>query len=115
MNRELRFYEGYFIEFYLSLPLKVQNKIDYVFSVIRTVDIIPKKFLKHIESTNALYEIRVKSGNNIYRIFCCFDEGKVVVLFNAFTKKSQKTPKKEMEKALKLKEEYFNKKKGGQP
>jgi phage-related protein len=77
--------------------------------VIRTVDRIPDKFLKHIEGTDGLYEIRIKSGNIIYRIFCCFDAGRLVILFNGFQKKSQKTPKKEIDKALKLKHEYFEK------
>jgi phage-related protein len=112
VTREIRFYEKYFIDFYLSLDKNVQEKIEYVFKVIRTVDMIPQKFLKHIESTDGLYEIRVKVGSDIYRIFCCFDEGRIVVLFNGFQKKSQKTPKKEVEKALKLKKEYFDKKKG---
>ncbi len=112
MTREIQFYEKYFVDFYLSLDLNVQEKIEYVFKVIRTVDRIPQKFLKHIESTNGLYEIRIKVGSDIYRVFCCFDEGKIVILFNGFQKKSPKTPKKEIDKALKLKQEYFNKKKG---
>lgn len=93
---------------------KVQEKIEYVFKVIRTIDRVPEKFLKLIKGTLGLYEIRISVGSNIYRIFCCFDEGQVVILFNAFQKKSQKTPKKEIEKALVLKEEYFNSKKGGE-
>ncbi len=110
MNREIRFYKNYFIDFYISLNSSVQEKIEYVFKVIRTVDRIPEKFLKHIEGTDGLYEIRIKVGNNIYRIFCCFDEGRIVILFNGFQKKSQKTPKKEIDKANKLKEEYFKNK-----
>ncbi len=109
MNREIRFYEKHFVEFYLSLDSTVQEKMEYVFKVIRTVDRIPQKFLKHIEGTNGLYEIRIKVGSNIYRVFCCFDEGKIVILFNGFQKKSQKTPAKEIDKALKLKQEYFDK------
>lgn len=112
MDREIRFYEKYFIEFYLSLDPTVQEKIEYVFKVIRTVDRILQKFLKHIESTDGLYEIRIKIGSNIYRVFCCFDEGKIVILFNGFQKKSKKAPKREIDKALKLKQEYFDKKKG---
>ena len=64
-----------------------------------------------MENTDGLYEIRVEYGSNIYRIFCCFDEGRIVVLFNAFQKKTQKTPQKEIEKALRLKREYFELKK----
>ena len=95
MSREIRFYEKYFIEFYLSLDSAVQEKIEYVFKVVRTVDRIPQKFLKHIENAEGLYEIRIKVGSDIYRVFCCFDEGKIVILFNGFQKKSQKLPKKE--------------------
>lgn len=64
-----------------------------------------------MENTDGLFEIRVEYGSNIYRIFCCFDEGRIVVLFNAFQKKTQKTPQKEIEKALRLKREYFELKK----
>ena len=60
--------------------------------------------------TEGLYEIRIEFESNIYRIFCCFDKGHLVVLFNGFQKKTQKTPKKEIELVLKLKEEYFNSK-----
>ncbi len=70
--------------------------------------------MKHIENTDGLYEIRIKYRSNIFRIFCCFDEGRIVILFNAFQKKIQKIPKKEIEKGLKLKQEYFQSKKGGQ-
>ena len=112
MNREILFYEQYFIEFYLSLNSKVQEKIEYVFKVIRTVDIIPQKFLKQIEGTEGLYEIRIKVGSDIFRIFCCFDEDRIVILFNGFQKKKQKTPKREINRALKLKQDYFEKKRG---
>ena len=112
MAREIKFYEKYFIEFYLTLDKNVQEKVEYVFKLIRTVEMVPQKFLKHLQGTDGLYEIRIKAGSDIYRIFCCFDAGKVVILFNGFQKKSQKTPKKEIKKALKLKQEYFDKKKG---
>jgi len=69
MAREIRFYEKYFIEFYMSLDLPVQEKIEYVFKVIRTVDIIPQKFLKHISETEGLYEIRIKVGSDIYSVW----------------------------------------------
>ena len=72
---------------------------------------IPETYLKHIENTSGLFEIRVQQGNDIFRIFCFFDQGQLVVLANGFQKKTQKTPKKEIEKALKIKEEYENEKK----
>ena len=71
---------------------------------------MPAKFFEHITGTDGLYEIRVEFENNIYRIFCCFDKGNLVVLFNGFQKKSQKMPKSEIDKALKIKEEYFKSK-----
>ena len=110
MTREIEFYENYFIDFYISLDKTTQEKFEYVFKVIRTVDRIPVKFLKHIEGTDGLYEIRVMVGNNIFRVFCCFAAGRIVILFNGFQKKSQKTPKKEINKAIELKQEYFKNK-----
>ena len=67
---------------------------------------MPEDYLKHLEGTDGLYEIRVQIGSDIFRIFCFFDEGKLIVLANGFQKKSQKTPKSEIEKALKIKKEY---------
>ena len=110
-QRQIIFYEHYFAEFYLAQNKKVQEKIEYVFKIIQTVQNVPKKFLDHLTGTDGLYEIRVEVGSNIYRIFCCFDKGNLVVLFNGFQKKTQKTPKNKIELALKLKDEYFNSKK----
>lgn len=89
---------------------KVQEKIEFVFKVICTVQRVPKKFLQHMSGTEGLYEIRVEIESNIYRFFCCFDKGNIVILFNGFQKKTQKTPKEEMDLALKLKDDYFNSK-----
>jgi phage-related protein len=72
---------------------------------------VSEKFLKHIEGTDGLFEIRIEVGSNIYRMFCCFDKGNLVVLFSAFQKKTPKTPKKEIELAEQLKAEYFAAKK----
>lgn len=109
-QRQIIFHEHYFVEFYIEQSEKVQEKIEYVFNVIRTVQNVPKKFLDHLTGTDGLYEIRIEFGSDIYRIFCCFDKGNLIVLFNAFQKKTQKTPKNEIELALKLKDEYFNSK-----
>jgi phage-related protein len=110
-QRQIIFHEHHFTDFYLEQSEKVQEKIEYVFKILRTVKNVPKKFLDHMTGTDGLYEIRIEFESNIYRIFCCFDKGNLVILFNGFQKKSQKTPKKEIEMALKLKEEYFNSKK----
>jgi len=105
--RELIFYRHYFEEFFAKQTGKVKEKIDYVLFVLTHAERVPEKFLKRIEGQKGLYEIRIEVGNNIFRIFCCFDKGKIVVLFNAFQKKTQKTPKAEIDLALKLMNEYF--------
>lgn len=110
-ERKIIFHKSHFIEFYLQQKENVQEKFEYVFKVIKSVQNVPTKFLKHIEGTDGLYEIRIEFESNIYRIFCCFDKGNLVVLFNVFQKKTQKTPNKEIELALKLKDDYFNSKK----
>ena len=110
-QRQIIFHEHYFVDFYVEQNEKVQEKIEYVFKILKTVKNVPKKFLDHMTGTDGLYEIRIEFESNIYRIFCCFEKGNLVVLFNGFQKKSQKTPKKEIELALKLKDEYFNSKK----
>ena len=111
MNRKIIFYENHFIEFYQKQSKKVKGKMQYVFELIKQVDRVPEKFLKHLTGTNGLYEIRMEYQSNIYRIFCCFDKGQLVILFNGFQKKTQKTPQKEIDKAERLMNEYFNKKK----
>ena len=111
MPRRIELYKNHFTEFYKKQDQKVKSKIQYVLELIKQVDRVPEKFLKHLEGTNGLYEIRIKYQSNIYRIFCCFDEGKLVILFNGFHKKTQKTPKNELTKAKELMKEYFNTKK----
>ena len=110
VQRQIIFHRGYFLDFYLEQPEKVQEKIEYVFKIIRNVQNVPKKFLDHITGTDGLYEIRIEFESNIYRIICCFDKGNLVVLLNAFQKKTQKTPRNEIDLALRLKDEYFNSK-----
>ena len=106
-ERQIIFHEHYFQDFYLSVSDRVREKIGYVFRVIETVERVSEKFLKHIEGSDGLYEIRIESGSNIYRIFCCFDRGNLVVLFNGLQKKTQMTPKQEIKLAEKLRSEYF--------
>ncbi len=110
MNRRIIFYENHFIQFYQNQDDKVKEKIKYVLELIKQVEKVPEKFLKHLTGTNGLYEIRIEYQSNIYRIFCCFDKGKLVILFNGFQKKSQKTPKNELEKAISLMQAYFEQK-----
>ena len=109
-QRQIIFHGNHFADFYLEQTEKVQEKIEFVFKVIRNVQNVPKKFLQHLTGTDGLYEIRIEFESNIYRIFCCFDKGNIVILFNGFQKKTQKTSKEEMDLALKLKDDYFNSK-----
>lgn len=108
--RTIIFYKDYFQEFFIKQEDKVKDKIIWTFDLIEELQRVPETYLKHLENTNGLYEIRIQSGSDIFRIFCFFDRGQLVVLVNGFQKKSQKTPKQEIEKALKIKEEYENEK-----
>jgi phage-related protein len=109
-KRPIIYFKNYFNDFFDSQSEKVKDKIDYVLFLITIADRIPKKFFQYMEGTDGLFEIRVEFESNIYRIFCCFDEGKLVILFNGFQKKTQKTPSNELDKALKIKREYFESK-----
>ena len=108
--RNIIFYKNYFTDFFIILRDKVKGKIVWTFDLIEQIERVPETYLKHIENTEGLYEIRIEQGSDIFRIFCFFDEGKLVVLANGFQKKTQKTPKKEIEKALKIKLEYESEK-----
>lgn len=110
MSRKIIFHGEYFLDFYKKLDTGVKAKIQYVFELIKQVERVPLKFLSPMTGYDGLFEIRVEFQSNIYRIFCCFDEGRLVVLFNGFQKKTQKTPKKEIEKAMRLMKEYFEQK-----
>ena len=109
--REIVFYKNYFDDFFETLTDKVKVKIDEVLFMMTILERMPTKFFKSIEGINGLFEIRVEYESNAYRIFCCFDKGSLVVLFNGFQKKAQKTPQKELNKAAKIMEEYFNEQK----
>ena len=106
-------YKNYFEEFLLNQPVKVQNKIYKILEVIEYQQFIPSKYLEHIKGTEGLYETKYSFGSDIWRVFCFFDEGKLVILLNGFQKKSQKTPKLEISLALRLKAEYFEEKRKG--
>ena len=113
VDRKIIFHGNHFTEFYLEQTSKVHEKIEYVLRILRQVERISKRFFDHMEGTDGLYEIRIEVESNIFRIFCCFDEGNIVVLFNGFQKKTQKTPKTEIERAERLKQEYFDLKSKG--
>lgn len=104
--RTIIFYKEYFQEFFIKQNKKVKAKIVWTFELIEDLQRVPETYLKFIENTGGLYEIRVQAGSNIFRIFCFFDKEQLVVLVNGFQKKTKKTPKQEIETALKIKAEY---------
>lgn len=105
--RKVVAYKCYFKEFLLAQPQKVQDKIFKIIELIEFQQKIPEKFLKHIVGQKGLYETRIMLGSNIWRVFCFFDQGNLVILLNGFQKKTQKTPKIEVDKAIILMKNYF--------
>lgn len=105
--RKVKIFKTYFKEFYIAQSDEVRRKIDYVIELIKSIERVPTTYLKQIENVSGLYEIRVQHAGNIYRIFCCNDKGQLVILFNGFQKKTQKTPAKEIKRATAIMKEYF--------
>jgi phage-related protein len=105
MKRIVITYGGYFERFIATLSSKELHKLNYIISLLETLDRMPVKFIKFMRDN--LYELRMEYSGNIYRVFFIFDEGNIVVLFNGFQKKTQKTSLNEIEKALKIKKEYY--------
>lgn len=105
MRRKIITYGEYFLQFMNTLPPKVQEKINYGLMLLRTQDRISTKFVKYVQ--DGLYELRTEYKGNIYRVFFIFDYGNIIVLFQGFSKKSQKTPLQEIKKALTLKHNYY--------
>ena len=112
-NKKIRtivFYKEYFQEFFSAQKDKVRDKIIWTLTLIEEIERVSENYLKHLEGTDGLYEIRIQLGNDIFRIFCFFDVGKLIIITNGFQKKTHKTPKQEIEKALKIKQDYENEK-----
>jgi phage-related protein len=108
MFREIIFFGEKITEFYMSQDDKIRLKINYVFDLVRFENQVPKKFFKKLENTNGIYEFRIITSQKSFRILCFQDEGNLVILTNGFIKKTQKTPKKKIKLAEKLKIEYLN-------
>ena len=104
-ERQILYYKNYFIEFFLSLEDGAKKKVAYVLDMIKTQERLNSNYVKSIR--DGIYELRASHNGKIYRAFFIFDEGNIVMLFNGFQKKTQKTPNNEIEKALKLKNEYY--------
>lgn len=108
--RQVVVFGDHFKEFRKTLDREALKKLYQVLTLIMMVDVVPTRFLKAITGRKGLYEIRSESGGNIYRVFCCFDEGNLVVLFNGFQKKTQKTPVEQLDRAEALMKKYFEQK-----
>ena len=108
--REIFYFENYYLDFFESLKPEVKMKFNWTLQLIATIERVPEKYFKHITNSTGIYEVRVEVGSDIYRVFSFFDMGNLVILLNGFQKKTQKTPKKEIELAEKLKKKYFNEK-----
>lgn len=107
MNRRIKTYGGYFQAFAKTLDKEVLRKIDYVLQLLKSEERLrlSSRFVKMI--SDGLFELRISVRGNIYRLFFIFDEGDIVILLNGFQKKTQKTPRREIYKALKIKEMYY--------
>jgi len=110
--RQIIAYKNHFEDFLLALDIRTQNKIHKIISLLETMDRVPSNYIKLVSGTKGLYEARVQLGSNIWRIFCFFDEGNLVILLNGFTKKTQRTPKSEIDKARILMRTYYLEKNG---
>jgi phage-related protein len=106
-HRKIFFFKDYFQTFFERQTIRIKKKIIWTFDLLEDLNQIPSTYLKRIHDTDDLYEIRVQHGSDIVRIFCLFDEGNLIVLLNGFNKKSQKTPRKEILSALRIRKEYF--------
>lgn len=111
--REVVTYKSYFDDFFKKQSQKVRDKIIKVLDIIEQIERIPSTYLKFIDGTNGLFEVRVQLAGNIFRIFCFFDGNRLVVLLTGFQKKTQKTPKEEIKRAERLMDEYYQEKKKG--
>ncbi len=109
MTRDIIAYKGYYKDFMKKLSNKEALKVQKALLLLRTEEKIPYHYIKHLK--DGLYELRVTFGNNELRLFFIYDGNTIIILLNGFKKKTQKTPKNEIEKALKLKKEYYEIKK----
>lgn len=107
-EREIRAFGNYFREFITSIDEGARKKVFYAIDMLKTGQLVSSKFVKSIRE--GIYEIRANHNGNIYRVFFIFDDGNIVILFNGFQKKTQKTPNNEIEKAITLKKEYYEQK-----
>ena len=108
--RKIFYFKNYYLDFFEKLKPEVRKKFNWTLQLIATIEKVPEKYFKHLTGTSGIFEVRVEVGSDIYRAFCFFDKGQMIILVNGFQKKTQKTPKSEIELAEKLKKQYFDEK-----
>ena len=108
--RDIYYFKEYYLDFFETLKPEVKKKFNWTLQLIATPDRIPEKYFNHLTGSTGLYEIRVEVGSDIYRVFCFFDKGQLIVLVNGFQKKTKKTPKNEPDLAERLKKQYLDEK-----
>jgi len=105
MGRKIVAYGGYYESFMKTLSSNERRKILKALLLFSEEEKIPYHYIKYIR--DSIFEFRVSYGNNEFRIFFIYDGNTIVVLLNCFKKKTQKTPQNEIEKAIRLKNEYY--------
>jgi len=96
-------------EYIKSLTSSQAEKVVFVLELIETIEIVPTKFLKKLKGTDDLWEVRIRQGRDIFRLLGFLDGDELLILNHAFTKKTQKTPRKEIKIAEQRKKEYLAK------
>jgi len=109
--RDIFFFRRDFFDIYDQQTPRIKRKIDFILELIANMERVPAKFLKSIRDPDGLFEIRIRAGGDSFRFSCFFETNRRLIILNAFRKESQKTPRYEIERAEKLKREYFAAKK----
>jgi phage-related protein/DNA-binding XRE family transcriptional regulator len=110
-TRDILYFKDYFLDFYEEQSIDVQKKFDWTLDLIREFRLVPEQYLSSLEGAPGLYEVRVTFGGRIFRVFCIFEEGNLIVLFHGFEKKTQKTPPEKLNERFKFNENIMIKRK----
>lgn len=89
-----------------SLDSRQAQKIIWVMKLIEDHEQVPATYFKKLRTTD-IWEVRAQLGNNIFRLLGFISDGNLIILTNGFQKKTQKTPKSEIELAEKRKKKYL--------
>ena len=100
-------------EFLDSLSDKQVEKVLWVLRLIKQLNRVPIEYLKKLENTDDIWEVRAGSGNNEFRLLGFWLKSNFIVLTNGFKKKTQKTPKSEIKLAEKRKKDYLERSPNG--